>query len=311
MKLLKWLAFLLALTAKNFDSTTSAVFNETTKDIGDLKEIIKDNVKYISNTYNVSNLASIGVNETNKENGNRVTNGYSAYAGQFPYQVFIYIQKYDRSSWCGASLIGSEWVLTAAHCTTDAYSVTVYLGSIVRYYGTSYTVTKENIIVHYAFDYNNLRDDISLIKIPAVNRNNPYIQPVKLPAISNYYYSYAGESVIVSGWGQTSDTNYAGSDYLQWARLQVIANDVCAAAYAMYGGPFYITSSKICIATTYGISTCYGDSGGPMVLENSRVLIGLTSFGYSKECESGNPAGFTRITSYLNWIKYYTGIYYT
>lgn len=36
--------------------------------------------------------------------------------------------------------------------------------------------------------------------------------------------------------------------------------------------------------------------------------IGIVSFGSSAGCESGAPAAFTRITSYLNWLEANAGI---
>lgn len=307
MKLLVLLTFLLAFTA-----TTLAVFNKTSINITNSTSVnfnktVQENQNYTFNAYNVSDTTSLDANGTSKDIEDRITHGYTAYGGQFPYQAFLYIQKYDRASWCGASLIGSQWVLTAAHCTSAAISVIVYLGSILRYYGKSYTVSKENIIIHYGFDFNTLANDISLIRIPAVSLNSPYIQPIQLPAKSYSYNTYAYDTAIISGWGQTTDINYAGTDYLQWARVQVITNNDCIATY----GSSFITNAKMCVSTRNGISSCYGDSGGPLVWEKSKVLIGVTSFLYSKQCELGTPAGFTRITSYLDWIKYYTGIYYT
>ncbi|XP_037721353.1 serine protease 1 [Drosophila subpulchrella] len=230
----------------------------------------------------------------------RITGGVAASVGQFPYQVGLSLKISALSSgFCGGSLISSTYVLTAAHCTEGVQSVTVYLGATVRTSAeVTSTVSSSNILIHSGWNSATLKNDISLIKIPAVSYSNR-ISAVELPAVANSYSTYAGDKAIASGWGRISDSSSSVATNLQYTTLDVITNAVCAATY----GSSIVTTSNICVATTNGKSTCNGDSGGPLVLESSGVQIGLTSFGAAAGCEKGYPAAFTRVTSYLDWIK--------
>ncbi|XP_016981366.1 serine protease 1-like [Drosophila rhopaloa] len=232
----------------------------------------------------------------------RITNGKNAVVDQFPYQVGLSFVGSKGSWWCGGSIIDNSWVLTAAHCTNGASSVTIYYGATVR---TSpqftYTVTSSNWIQHANYVSLTVRNDISLIKTPSVSFSAS-VNKIALPAIASSYSSYVGQTAVASGWGMTADTETSVTKNLQFADLTVIDNSVCQKTF----GSLVVTSRVICVATTNAISTCQGDSGGPLALDGT--LIGITSFGAKDGCEIGAPAAFTRVTSYLDWIQTNSGI---
>lgn len=50
------------------------------------------------------------------------------------------------------------------------------------------------------------------------------------------------------------------------------------------------------------------DSGGPLVIKSAgSIQVGIVSFG-KQHCETGSPAVYTRVTSYLDWIEKHAGI---
>ncbi|XP_016955937.1 serine protease 1-like [Drosophila biarmipes] len=232
----------------------------------------------------------------------RITNGNNAVANQFPYQVGLSFTGSEGSWWCGGSIIDNSWVLTAAHCTSGASSVTIYYGATVR---TSpqftHTVSSKDFIQHVNYISLTVRNDISLIKTPAVTFSAS-INKIALPAIASSYSTYVGQTAVASGWGLTSDEATAVARDLQFTDLTVIENSVCQKAFSS----LIVTSRVICVATPKGTSTCQGDSGGPLALDGT--LIGITSFGSPDGCEVGEPAAFTRVTSYLEWIKSNSGV---
>ncbi|EDV51078.1 serine protease 1 [Drosophila erecta] len=232
----------------------------------------------------------------------RITNGKNAVANQFPYQVGLSFVSLKGSWWCGGSIIDNSWVVTAAHCTDGASYVTVYYGAIDRFSPQfTQTVSKSSWIQHANYNAKTINNDITLIKTPSVSFSAA-VKKIKLPAIASSYSNYVGETAVASGWGMTADTKPGATKNLQYADLTVIANSVCQKTY----GYLVVTSKVICVATTNAISTCQGDSGGPLALDGT--LIGITSFGAEDGCEIGLPAAFTRVTSYLDWIKANSGI---
>ena len=59
-----------------------------------------------------------------------------------------------------------------------------------------------------------------------------------------------------------------------------------------------------------GKDTCQGDSGGPLACQNNGVweVQGLTSFDEGGCSLPNDPAVFTRVTQYLDWINSVTSI---
>ncbi|XP_067644824.1 collagenase-like [Eurosta solidaginis] len=233
----------------------------------------------------------------------RITNARTAVPNEFPYQAGLSFFDGEKCQFCGGSLISKEWVMTAAHCTLTAVKVRIYVGSINRLdYIECLEVEKSNIIVHPKFDMRTTRNDIALIEIPAVTYSAA-IQPVSLPTRPSSNPNYVYKTVVASGWGYTSDTSPSHSPVLQFASFKVITNTICAEVYGSY-----IDKGKICTAAVNRIGICFGDSGGPLVLEKSNIQIGIISFFANDECEGNAPAVYTRVTSYLDWIRENTGL---
>ena len=233
----------------------------------------------------------------------RITNGQQAAVGQFPYQVGLSLTiSALSSSWCGGSVISNNFVMTAAHCVDGVSKATIYYGATVR---TSpektLSVDKAAFIIHEGWNSKTLKNDIALIRTSAITYTTK-IQAVKLPAIASSYSTYAGDEVIASGWGRTSDSSGVSST-LNYAVMEVITNSKCSNTYGST-----ITSSNLCVSTPGGVSTCQGDSGGPLVLKSTKVQVGVVSFGAAAGCAKGYPAAFTRVTSFLPWIADKTGL---
>lgn len=228
----------------------------------------------------------------------RITNGYPAYEGLAPYTVGLSLVKNGGYSWCGGSIIGHTWVLTAEHCTRGVDYVTVHYGATHRTNAQfTHWVGAHDIINH---DY----DDIALIRIPHVDFWH-MVNKVELPSYGERYNDYNGWWSFACGWGKI----YDGSDLPDWMQcvdLQVMSNSECQQTY----GSGTVRDNIICVRTPEGKSTCSGDSGGPLVSHDGKKLIGVTNWVSSAGCQSGHPSGFQRVTYHLDWIRDITGIAY-
>ncbi|XP_057369657.1 trypsin-1-like [Daphnia carinata] len=105
---------------------------------------------------------------------------------------------------------------------------------------------------------------------------------------------YANKPAVVAGWGTTSSGGSA-SDVLMKADVTIRENSVCS---SQYGSDF--NSNAMLCASADGKDACQGDSGGPIFVDG--VQVGITSFG--RGCADPDHAGvYTRISTYINWIK--------
>ncbi|KAH0946184.1 hypothetical protein HN011_007889 [Eciton burchellii] len=240
----------------------------------------------------------------------RVVGGEEALPGRWPWMAAIFLHGSRRTEfWCGGSLIGSRYILTAAHCTRDqrqrpfaARQFTVRLGDIDLERddepSSPETYTVKEIHAHPKFSRVGFYNDIAVLELTRPVRRSPYVISICLPQIHSRM-QLAGTRPTVVGWGTTY---YGGkeSTVQRQAVLPVWRNEDCNAAYFQP-----ITNNFLCAGYTQGgKDACQGDSGGPLMLRiNERwTQIGIVSFG-NKCGEPGYPGVYTRVSEYTDWIK--------
>ncbi|KAH8365821.1 hypothetical protein KR093_004833 [Drosophila rubida] len=239
----------------------------------------------------------------------RIINGFNATAKQFPYQVFM--DRYVNYFWyanCGGTIISSKWILTAAHCIVDnAEAFNIYLGAVDKSNASEpgqqqLLVKRSQVIVHPEYDAVRVLNDLALIRLPAELHFSAYIQPARLP---DPKHLHGNENGLVSGWGVTDIQHPTSSNILQYYDVRILSLDDCTTLLHTLSPAMFVPQTFICLKPS-GSTPCFGDSGGPLAKRNpdgSSTLLGVTSFRLDSTCQLNMPAIYTRVSSYLSWIK--------
>ncbi|KAF9814872.1 hypothetical protein SFRURICE_016717 [Spodoptera frugiperda] len=229
----------------------------------------------------------------------RIVNGEPVDIKEVPYQAAL--RRRVLSGWahtCGAVIITSRGVLTAAHCVEAFVSqpslLRVAVGTSSRLTGGK-TYDVSVIHSHEGFSTSTLEHDIALLSTTKVMDFGETVAPVSVA--SEHYVLPDGTGAIVSGFGTTS---YEGSssEVLQAARVSIVSQSVCARAYLRIAN---IGTGMVCaVGSNPPKDACQGDSGGPLVVRN--VLVGIVSWG--EGCANANyPGVYTRVSEYSPWIR--------
>ncbi|XP_051176619.1 trypsin-1-like [Leptopilina boulardi] len=246
---------------------------------------------------------------------NRIIGGRETTIKNFPYMLRLQIGRKtgDLMSVCGASIIGREWGLTAAHCfknrNIDYNKITVIAGTTdIKYFARTARQHKVIRVIrnkHYRVNKSNRKTggDIAVIKISPPFTYNKFIQPIKLPQRGQ---ALKTNIATVSGWGHTRPGG-TGSNRLRYVSVPKVNTAYCKALY--YRGGIRLKRGEICYGYNNGIivhDKCQGDSGGPLI-NSDGIELGLVSWGV--ECgTSGYPGVYTDVLYFRNWIKQKTGI---
>ncbi|XP_037089914.1 serine protease easter-like [Pollicipes pollicipes] len=262
--------------------------------------------------------------------GMRVIGGVDAEIAQFPWMASVqYVTGPDseRQHGCGATLITSRHVLTAAHCVTflsdpAVQPVSVILGELD--FGSEIDCSKEfpdecadppiEVEISAIFfhpEFQNiarlaLPRDIAVVQLAEEVTFTDFIRPIcvltDLSVLEGTTDIDPDGQVVVAGWGRSEIGGQ--NDFtaiLQTATLPVRPLTSCERDFDFEELGL---EGRICAGAGPNSSdTCRGDSGGPLMVPVRQGVrwyqTGISSFG-TGEC--GKLAGYTRVLDYTDWI---------
>ncbi|XP_057553484.1 plasma kallikrein isoform X2 [Hippopotamus amphibius kiboko] len=232
----------------------------------------------------------------------RIVGGTNSSWGEWPWQVSLQVNLRPQSHLCGGSIIGHQWVLTAAHCFDG-----LPLSDVWRIYGgilnlseitkeTPFSQIKE-IIIHQNYKISEGGHDIALIKLETPLNYTDSQKSICLPSKDDTKTIYT--DCWITGWGFTEEKGKI-QNTLRKAKVPLVSNEECQRSYRDYK----ITKQMICAGYKEGgKDACKGDSGGPLVCKHDDVwhLVGITSWG--EGCaRRDHPGVYTKVSEYMDWI---------
>nr|XP_012608014.1 granzyme B-like [Microcebus murinus] len=222
-----------------------------------------------------------------------IIGGHEAKRYSRPYMAFLQISnKGKENQKCSGFLISKDFVLTAAHCWGSSINVTLGALNIKKQEKNRQDIRVRGAACPPEYNSRDYSSDIMLLQLATKARLTEAVQPLKLPI--GKAQVKPGNNCIVAGWGKTHLEGKV-SDTLQEVMLTVQEDEVCK---SIFHSKFY-KAIQICVGDrNINKHPFKGDSGGPLVCDN--VAQGIVSHGHPNWT---SPCVFTRISSFLPWIK--------
>ncbi|WP_326569418.1 serine protease [Amycolatopsis rhabdoformis] len=220
----------------------------------------------------------------------RIVGGDEATLADHPYAVYLADQ--SGNQFCGAVIVSSTAVATAAHCAAalPSNNVRVVAGRQDKRTSDGVVLTVAREWVAPGFSDPTKGDDIAVL---TVRGQLPY-RPARVASTSDRAAYDTGTQATVLGWGRVADGGDR-SDYLRSAVVPLVSDTTCKTAYDTYD-----PASMVCAGyPDGGIDACQGDSGGPLVVGDT--LIGVVSFGDGC-AKAGKPGVYTRVSAFADDI---------
>lgn len=132
----------------------------------------------------------------------RIINGHDATEGQFPHMASLQ-NRFTHQHYCGAAILSSRFLLTAAHCCHGDQGnpkMVIAIVGALRLSSGGVKVELDTITPHGGFSFHTARNDIGVIRTVKEIEFTDLVQPIALSTVD--LPDDRTTQVILSGWGR-------------------------------------------------------------------------------------------------------------
>ncbi|XP_051037904.1 uncharacterized protein LOC127220220 [Phodopus roborovskii] len=236
----------------------------------------------------------------------RIVGGKVCPKGECPWQAVL---KSSGLLLCGAILMDTTWIVSAAHCFDGIRSwrnITVVMGEhdFSEKDGPEQVRRVVQVIIPDKYIPGKIDHDIALLRLHRPVTFTDHVVPLCLPerAFSENTLSRIRFS-RVSGWGQLLDRGATALELMAVEVPRMMTQDCLEHAKHSAKTP-KITDNMFCAGYVDGTKdACKGDSGGPHATHyrGTWYLTGVVSWG--EGCAAvGHIGVYTRVSRYTDWL---------
>lgn len=222
-------------------------------------------------------------------------------AAEFPiWQVSL---RNTNSHTCGAVIVDTTTVLTAAHCVdgnqNNPNKFTIGVGHLNLNNHDIYGVSSITMHGSYKSGGGAHPNDIAILKISSEIKFGSNVGPITM--YNGNSNDLAESTCTLTGWGKLSGTSSGLPTYLQETSITLKSDTTCRS----YWGNNINSNAHVCVLDNRGqAGACNGDSGGPLTctVDGTPYLVGLASWVYSG-CVTSYPSVYVDVANYLSWVS--------
>jgi len=262
------------------------------------------------------------------------TEGESQF-GEWPAMCAVLSGETDQKQFeCGASLIDTNVLLTAAHCvkkfeaigkTGDKFPenrLFVRCGEWDTQHNTEPYAHQElevkQVIIHPEFNARNLANDFAVLMTTIGQldniRNNHFVPDFNVDTIClpKPGENFDGRTCFATGWGKDKfggDGNY--QVVLKELEIPTVDSNTCQNSLrtTRLGSRFRLHPSFMCAGGVPGKDTCQGDGGGPLMCSSyedpdTYHQAGIVAWGIG--CGGSTPGVYAAVSEAVCWIDMVT-----